>query len=374
MKHVLYSYPFSVHPSSGKSYFLAAMTWALRSTLLERFRLAFQDADATANQTLASYEDVLFQNPQGDQLVVLPKTQPEGELYESVTIDGREVWYPRPFVFSVQPVESHPGYKRRSAYSRVLCLYDNAGENFLPGQDSSRSPGTQHLALSESVLFIFDPTQHIQFRTACEGISQDPQVRLPAWVHRQDLVLQEAANRIRDYSGLGQNDKYAKPLIVIVNKFDVWCKLTRVERLPIESIVRPVKEGISAIDLAQLRSLSAQVRALLMRHARDIVAAAEGFASHVIYVPVSSLGCSPEFDEQSHSLPIRPRDIHPMWAEVPMLYALSQAAPGLVRCGERRQAVSDARIRPQDTPQAVPEKNRPIDVTKRTDHQGQPHV
>ena len=208
-------------PSSGKSYFLTAMSWALRNTLLQRFGLSFLDADATANQTLTSYEDTLFQNPQEDQLVVLPKTEPQGELYEPVTIDGREIWYPKPFVFSLQPVEPHPGYNNRTRYSRVLCLYDNAGENFLPGQESPRSPGTQHLALSESLLFVFDPTQHIQFRKACQQVTKDPQVWLQDWTHRQDLVLQEAANRIRNCSGLAQHEKYPKPLIVAVNKFDV---------------------------------------------------------------------------------------------------------------------------------------------------------
>ncbi len=328
-------------PSSGKSYFLTAMSWALRSTLLARFRLSFLDADATANQTLTNYEDILFQNPREDQLVVLPKTEPEGELYEAVTIEGREVWYPRPFVFSLQPVQSHPGYDKRARYSRLLCLYDNAGENFLPGQESARSPGTQHLALSEALLFVFDPTQHIQFRKACEPVTEDPQVRLHDWTHRQDLVLQEAANRIRNYSGLGQHEKYSKPLIVVVNKFDVWRELTRIHRVDLAQVLRPVKQGLAALDLEFLTKVSRETRSVLLKFARDIVAAAEGFASDVFYIPVSPIGRSPELDEQSGSLPIRPRDVRPIWAEIPMLYALSRVAKGLVLAGRSAQTSGD---------------------------------
>lgn len=323
-------------PAAGKSYFLTAMTWRLRNRLQRRFRLGFHDADATANQKLTEYEELLFQNPEDGELVVLPKTEPTGELYESVRINGRGVSYPKPFVFSIQPMESHPGFSKRGLHSRVLCLYDNAGEHFLPGYESTGGLATQHLALSKALLFVFDPTQHAMLRKSCRRVTLDPQVQIRGRVQPQHQVLHAAANRIRDYSGLSQNQKYPHPLVVVVNKFDAWIGLTRIKRLRTDHVVRRSSEGMAALDLERLQAVSDQVRSVLDRGAQDIIAAAESFASHVIYIPVSSLGRSPELDETSGSLPIRPRDIRPMWAEIPMLYVLSQVTQGLVRSGHDR--------------------------------------
>ena len=322
-------------PSSGKSYFLAAMSWQLRNCLRDRFNLSFQDADPVANQILSDYEDTLFNSTQEDQLATLPKTEKEGELYESVRYGEREVWYPRPFVFSIKPMETHPSYHKRRLLSQALCLYDNAGEHFLPGGESPNSPGTQHLALSEVLLFMFDPTQHTKFRKACQGISKDPQMGNQVWTHRQDLVLLEAANRIRRYSGLGESEKYSRPLVVVVTKFDAWCGLTRVKRISTNRVVRQVGPSLSAIDRDELKKISGQVRSVLNKYAPELVAAAEGFSKQVIYIPASALGRSPEVDQETGFLGIRPRDIEPMWAEIPMLYAINSVAEGLVGTAKR---------------------------------------
>ena len=47
-------------PSSGKSNFLAAMTWRLRALLGTHFQLAFRDAEPSANLVLNDYEQKLF--------------------------------------------------------------------------------------------------------------------------------------------------------------------------------------------------------------------------------------------------------------------------------------------------------------------------
>jgi len=39
--------------------------------------------------------------------------------------------------------------------SRVICVYDNAGESFQVGKDSEASPATQHLAKSKALMFLF---------------------------------------------------------------------------------------------------------------------------------------------------------------------------------------------------------------------------
>ena len=319
-------------PGSGKSYLLAAMTWQLRQTLRDRFAVSFTDADPLSNQVLSEYEERLFLNPQEDQLVYLPKTELEGQLYQSVAYGERRVWYPRPFVFSLQPLEDHLDYDKRRILARALCLYDNAGEHFLPGGESANSP-SKHLALSESLFFLFDPTQHPKFRTQCKPHSSDPQMGDHGWSHRQDQVLLEAAKRIRSHNGLSQNDKLRQPLVVIVTKYDAWQSLAPNLQLNLERVVRRVGAKMSALDIERLTSTSDSVRQLLNRYASEMVTAAESIAEQVIYVPVSALGQSPELIDSSGMLGSRPRDIRPIWTEVPLLFALYRCTKGLVRAG-----------------------------------------
>ena len=81
---------------------------------------------------------------------------------------SRRSTYPRPFLFTMQPQDGHPGGDP-ARLARMLCLYDNAGEHFQPGQDTATSPVTRHLARSRAILFLFDPTQDPRFRAVCRG-------------------------------------------------------------------------------------------------------------------------------------------------------------------------------------------------------------
>jgi len=328
-------------PGSGKSYFLASMTWQLRQTLRDRFAVSFTDADPLHNQVLSEYEERLFLNPQEDQLVYLPKTELEGQLYQSVAYGERRVWYPRPFVFSLQPLEGHIDYRKRRLLARTLCLYDNAGEHFLPGGETSNTP-SKHLALSELLFFLFDPTQHPKFRARCKDLSNDPQMGKHGWSHRQDQVLLEAGNRIRAHSGASQSDKLEQPLVVVVTKCDAWRTLIPNLDLDLNRLVRRAGGAMSALDGRVLRGISDAVREVLNQHAREMVTAAESFSKEVFYIPVSALGCSPEIIEGSGMLGIRPRNIQPIWSEVPVLFALHRCTQGLVRVGTSRASDSPA--------------------------------
>jgi hypothetical protein len=330
-------------PGSGKSYYLAAMTWQLRQMLRNKFSLSFSDADSYANQVLSGYEERLFLNPNEDELVNLPKTELEGDLYQSVRFGDREVWYPKPFVFSVQPLESHPSRAKRDTASRALCLYDNAGEHFLPGGEKANCPA-KHLALSEALLFLFDPTQHPKFRKRCLGKTNDPQMGKFGWTHPQHQVLLEAANRIRSHGGFAQNARCPQPLVVVLTKFDAWCSMLGRKRLANEDAIREVQgKALSALDIESIRDISKQVEGILAAEAHEVVSAADSVSDDVIYIPVSALGCSPEVVETDSAdgkpgtaLCVRPRDINPMWVEVPNLYALYRASKRLVREGARR--------------------------------------
>ncbi len=317
-------------PGSGKSYLLASMTWRLRSTLLKHFQLDLTMPEPEACQILIDYQEKLFQSTQEDQLVSLPKTEKQGDLYESVSIGGRELQCAKPFIFSVRPREGHPSYAFRQQISRAISLYDNAGEHFMPGGEDTSSPVTQHLSLSKALLFLFDPTQHPKFRRACKGKTSDPQIEKQLFSHQQHTVLDEAARRIREQTGLGHQDKYARPLIVAVTKYDAWSSLTRGTTLSIDRLVRPISETMSSLDVSRLLRVSAKIREVLMEHADEIVAAAEGFSREVIYVPCSAIGRGPEVDRKSGKLGFRPAEIAPMWAEVPLLMALHRSVPGLI--------------------------------------------
>ncbi len=319
-------------PGSGKSYYLAASIWQMRQTFSEYFRIQFADADPTANQVVIDYEERLFLNPNPDQPVMLPKTEKDGQLYESVRFDERVVWFPKPFLFTIRPEPSHPnaGYLNRLA--RVLCLYDNAGEHFLPGGETPNSPGTAHLSQSEALLFLFDPTQHPRFREACQKTSRDPQMQEHGWAHRQDHVLSEAAKRIRSRSNLPESQKLAKPLIVVVTKYDAWNHLTELGQLELEQVVHRSSSGLGALRLHHLQEVSQQVRNLLVKFAREVVVAAEALSETVLYVPVSALGTAPEVLESEHgqALGVRPQNIRPMWVEVPFFYLFYRCVPGLL--------------------------------------------
>jgi hypothetical protein len=316
-------------PASGKSYFLTTMSWLLRQVLPQHFALSFGDADPSSNRSLNEYEERLFLNQNQNALAALDKTALEGDLYSTVLFSGHSVSYPRPFLFSLRPLEEHPNYKAMAGLARALCLYDNAGEHFLPGQDTATSPVTRHLSLSRVLFFLFDPTQDPRFRRACLGKTKDPQMGEHARTSRQETILLEAADRIRRHTGLAQNARHKRPLIVVVTKLDAWESLLGRE-VPANPWHPTRYPNLSALDVELIDRISAELRAVLSRLTPELVSAAESFSEQVIYVPASALGRSPEVDAKTGLLGIRPRDINPRWADVPLLYAMARWMNGII--------------------------------------------
>ena len=305
------------------------MTWLLRQTLPQQFALTFGDADPASNRSLNEYEERLFLNDDQNRLVALDKTALEGDLYNTVLFNGQAVSYPRPFIFLLKPLDDHPNHDAVAKLSRAVCLYDNAGEHFLPGQDTASSPVTRHLALSRALFFLFDPTQDPRFRRACAGQSNDPQMGERARTSRQETILLEAGDRIRRYTGLAQNARHSRPLVIVVTKFDAWSALLKDEKLG-DPWVPTGHPNLNALNVEQIDAVSARVKAVLARLTPELVAAAEGFAEQVIYIPVSALGRSPEVDAKTGLLGIRPRDLRPLWTEVPLLYAMARWMGGII--------------------------------------------
>lgn len=344
-------------PSCGKTYFLASLTWRLRVLLPSRFALSWTDIDPVLNHRLHRYEMEQFLNPDPDALVLLEKTETSGDLYHAVRYGDLTTYYLKPFLFVLQPMEGHVNANRASVASRVLCIYDNAGESFLPGADTVTTPVTRHLARSGAIFFLFDPTQDVRFRQACSGQTQDPQMVPRTWLLpresfiRQETVLTEATQRIRRYAGLSQTARHDKPLFILVTKYDAWQVL--LPNLPNPWTAMP-NSPLYAIRWEVIHTVSNQLRTLLRQYCPEIVGVAESFASEVIYLPVSATGCSPEVDPKTQTQGFRPRNMRPIWVEVPLVYLMSRWMAGLVyyhrdnssASGQREPPVVSSNSRP----------------------------
>lgn len=343
-------------PSCGKSYYLAAMTWELRRLLPLHFALAFTDADTVSNRLLNEYEASLFLNRQADELVpmadLMQKTAEQGATwYTEVNFGNQVVKFPRPFMFALQALENHPRYAQLQRLSRVVCLYDNAGESFAAGKDSPSNPVTKHLAQSRVLLFLFDPLQDPRFRSLCKdrGITAPGLAQLEA--SRQESVLLEASARIRRHGNLPSNAKLDRLLVVIVTKADVWSGLLKdIDwRDPWAAA-----EGTAGLDNERIEKLSRSLRMLLLQVCPEMVTAAESFVQNVIFVPVSALGVSPQWlggtptnnpkdimnrgagGNTTAVLGMRPRDIRPLGVATPILYGIQRTMTGLMPRIKRR--------------------------------------
>lgn len=316
-------------PSSGKSYLLAAMTHRLRRVLPRDFALNFSDADPEANAILQGYEDTLFASDGKDQLVSLDKTGETGDWYQQVDFGVKSIAYPKPFFFQMSPIEGHPNAENASKVSRTLCLYDNAGESFQAGADRPDNPVTQHMAKSGCLLFVYDPTQESRFRKMLAGVSDDAQVTADR-VDRQDVLLAEAARRVKTYRGIPMTATHDRPLIVLISKFDAWQKLVGDKRLP-EPWAPHASKKFCVLRADTILQVSAKLRELLRQHTPNIVATAESFVDpkKVLYMPVSATG-GPPTRMPDGRLGYLAGSLKPMWVDIPLLYVLSQFVPGLV--------------------------------------------
>ena len=330
-------------PASGKSYFLGSMTMVLRREFPQYFQMNFQDAEPHMNQILQEYENLLFLNENETAVVKIDKTEEQGILYDTVMIDGRPITFPTPFIFSLIPLESHLSSSRKSEVGINICLYDNAGESYLPTQDADKltSPVTGHLAQSNCIFFLFDPLQDIRFQRVCRTVSDDPQLSQITGKRRvrQETVLTEMINRIRIHRNMNLNDKYPNQLFVIVTKADAWSPLLEkdasFEDEPLEKVKIKDKTGKTLMATYALREdkierMSAAVRALLMREVPEIISTIEQFAPNVKYIPVSATGSSPIVDTESNTVGFRSKDINPKWIDVPILYALAKLRQGFI--------------------------------------------
>ena len=303
-------------PQSGKSYYLTVLIKLLQTTLFRDFGVVFRDADPTGNAPINEMKAHLF-SAQNPAQAFLTKTQLEGAMYERLPRYDRMVTLPKPFIYSLSGAESDDE-------NCSIVFYDNAGEHFQPGQDSTNSPGAQHIASSDAIFFLFDPTINPDFRRSISD-SEDPQFKSQV-SDQQDIILAETEVRIKKLLGLDRREKVQTPLAIIIGKCDSW-----IDKIGSENLKNPIVDG--TLDVGAVEANSQLVRNLMEKHCPYVIANAERISSDVCYFAASAFGHTPvtfEDDKGVSRIGPDPQKINPMYVEIPTLWALSRVRPGLV--------------------------------------------
>lgn len=297
-------------PGSGKSNYLSILINALQNSLFHQFGMVLKDADPAQNAPLNDMKNCLFGGGSIEQAALM-KTQMEGRMYLKIKRGERILAYPRPFIYTLARSESHEGLCN-------MVFYDNAGEHFEPGIETSVSPGAQHVASADALFFLVDPTTLPGFRQRLQ-FHPDPQLKQQGRIDQQDVLLSELEIRIHKALGLSVNEKIQKPLAILLGKCDIWMSL--IDRTQFR---QPIEGNL--LSQEALLHNSNLVRQLLLELAPTIVANAESIARQVFYFPVSAFGHSPT-RLPSGSLAPNPERIKPYLIEIPTLWALSQKIP-----------------------------------------------
>lgn len=258
-------------PGAGKSHLLASAIWSLRRQG-SMLGIEVSDAEPRLHARLHVMENALFAERATCGASRLAKTETAGgEGYREVRVHGRVETVPVPFVFAVRGGGA-------TDPERLLVLYDNAGEHFLPGADEATRPFTRHLGRSEVAIFVLDPTQDDAFR-AVMGL---PRTGAPA--SRQDVVLQEMASRIRHHRGRRTDEPCDLPLVVAMAKADAWAP-----SLGITLDREPYRPG-GGLDRETLAAVHSKLVALCERAVPEFLAALRAAFPRSILVPCSALG------------------------------------------------------------------------------------
>jgi hypothetical protein len=312
-------------PGCGKSVMLAAASFSLRSGLVVP-GLDFLDADPALNDLTLELESTLFRSTSPDQPAMIAKTDLSGRLYRTFRLADASWTAPKPQLFVIG----------RGGVRRMLCLYDNAGEHFLPGSDSPKEPVTRHLAVSKSMVFVVDPTQDHRVVEKLGG--RDSVVSKGgggAAEQRQDLVLIEAANRVRRLRSLSASDPLPFRIVLALAKADIWERLVH---FPGESSGGEIgsflrfanaeqEHALAVPDGAVLSKVHDACSKFLTRHMPELLATARALDPDFRIVPFSGLGKPPSAQPGRDGLSIRPRELRPLWPAAPLVVALSEAEP-----------------------------------------------
>jgi hypothetical protein len=155
----------------------------------------------------------------------------------------------------------------------------------------------------------------------------------------QATILATADQNVKKFLGRPIAEPLDTPLVVIVTKHDAWKHLLDGD-LP-SFATEPRTGGLCGLRVAAVEEVSQRLRALLMQHAPEVVAAAQRFSRHVYYVPASATGCAPVRAGEQDGRPsykFRAGSVNPYWIEVPLLWLLARHVPGLVPTEKARSS------------------------------------
>ena len=319
-------------PGSGKSFLLACMTHELRRVMQEKFLLRFFDPDPTFNNALIQYENNIFHNPTPEKHCtpddLIRRTQElDNSLFNEVLFSDQAVNLAKPFIFQIEPGNGHP--RANNNEHRLISLYDNSGESFKTGKDTSENQVTIHLREADALFYLFDPTQNIRIRKEAERVQQQSMNSYKNIDDRQETILSEALSRIWRHRGLSASNKYDRPLVVILTKWDSWCHLVPNVSMAEPLISQPGKGAQHLLSIPIIHQASKQMKKFLENYAPNIVNACENFAKDTVYIPVSSFGSRPTLGSENNAM-VKPSEIRPIWASVPMLYALAKTVKDIL--------------------------------------------
>lgn len=331
-------------PSSGKTYYITALVHSLRQQLPRDFNLLFEYASSHDIKTIDDLVSRLYATgPQGnaDQPVYLEKTEATGgATYNQITLAGQTIDLPKPFLFALKPTPANIDYTAKAKkLHQHLAFYDCAGEHFRYDYQRQATKGTSrafgHFAHADALLFTYDPLQDLAAIQRLSQNSHDPQVKELRLVSQQDKTLEAVVQQFRSLQKLSPEARIKAPLLVCVQKYDVWGKLIpKWAQLDATSVVRFAEAGTSALDVQELNRHSLHIRKFLHDISPMFVAQAESNFSVVRYFAVSALGTSPSLvdvsteDEYGNriagtKLCVRPRDIHSFRVTDPILWLFS---------------------------------------------------
>jgi hypothetical protein len=288
----------------------------LQNTLYKNFGVSFRDADPSENVILNHMKNQLFSAVTTEE-AFLAKTELEGGMYETLPRLGRKVKLPKPFIF-------HLSSSRNHAKNFSVVFYDNAGEHFEPTRNSAESPGAQHIAAASGIFFLFDPLHNVEFRRNLSA-GADPQLHLNR-IDQQDVILAETEVRVKNLLGMDSKGRIPTPLAMIVGKCDTW-----IDSIGRENIFNPIENG--CLNLGKVEENSKLIRNFLLETCPAIVSNAESISSEVMYFAASPLGCSPVEFTDSRGVKLigpNPKNLNPMFVEVPTLWVLSRIEPALI--------------------------------------------
>lgn len=289
---------------AGKSVFLASAIWQCRQLLKLKFGVGFRDLAPSWNTWIRAYEEKLFFQQDDTKLQQIAKTDMQAsDISRSVNLGGEIVLLPKPSYFRL-------GGGMDEESEKSFVVYDCAGEHFMPSNDSHSSLVTLHTLSADSILFLFDPSADPRLRPFLSRGSGTA----TNYAQMQDVLLAELVAKSKKYMGNRGGRKLKQPLLFAISKADM---LNR--ELPMNVSVYAVRpDGKTALDVMALREVSDKTEAFLDKYVPEVSATARDISNDIWFLPVSALGHNPMNEG------VRPCDIKPIWAELPVVFTLAQ--------------------------------------------------